>query len=291
VLASQAKQWTIGQTRMGFARAGIYTSPSLLIIGAQKCGTGALFDYLCKHPDVIPGNAKEIGFFSHDLLYQKGLKWYHSQFPLPLKSGKRNVTLDATPEYIFFPEVPERIYNYNRNIKMILILRDPVERAYSAWNMLRRRHKSSAYVQKWFKYDEKLSELARRLLMQEKYPSFEEAVSEEINGLSESTCLWPGFVRRGMYADQIERYLRYFDRKQIMIIKSQRLRNETNHVLDEVALFWGLESFDWSFNESERHHNVGEYGSPINPETKKSLAGFYQPHNERLTQLLGIDFG
>ena len=280
---------------MWIARIGVYTDPSFFIIGAQRCGTSVLFNYLCEHPDVVPGRTKEVHFFNlDDRYYGRGTNYYHSQFPLPFQLGKYGVTFDATPKYIYCRECPQRIHKYYPHTKMILLLRDPVERAYSAWNLFRRIHERqrSSYLSGLSSENFPDREGMRRLITRKEYPSFEEAVREEIdNRLSEEAFPEPSFVRRGLYAKQIERYFKYFHREQIKIIDSRRLRNETNRTLEDIAAFVGLRPHDWSRNETKRRRVAGVYKAPISQKMQVYLAKFYRLHNERLYELLSHDFG
>jgi len=291
----QLKNWAVGHARLCITRFEIFSSPSFFIIGAQKCGTDALFNYLCEHPDVIPGRTKEIHFFNSDKLYYGGgIDYYNSQFPLPLQLGKCGVTFDATPKYIYCPDCPRRIYEYNPHAKMILLLRDPVERAYSAWNMYRRFHEKnlSSILPGWSSMNVLEKEGFRQLFSQREYPRFEEAICEEIEiYLSEEAFPEPSFVRRGLYAKQLERYFKYFRREQIMIIDSQNLRKETDRTLGEIARFIGLRPYNWKQGEKERRVVSGVYNDKISQQARDYLVKFYKPHNERLYKLLGHDFG
>ncbi len=292
-LVRKTKKLTVSQVRLWTARAGVYTAPSFLIIGAQKAGTNAVYHHLSKHPDVVPSRTKEIHFFNNDKSYRRGLNWYHSWFPLPRQLGEGGVTFEATPSYIYYRKTPERIYGYNPHARMILLLRDPVERAYSAWNMFRYVHKSMSFPihPRWSRKNP-AHEGVRRLLNRAEYPSFEEAVREEINNsLSEDSPPEPSFVRRGLYAEQIEQYFKYFDREQIMIVDSRQLRQETNQMLADIATFVGLRPHDWSREALDRPQYVGVYKAPISQEARYYLARFYRPHNERLYELLSHDFG
>ncbi len=288
------RNWIKSQVRFCAVRSGFHTKLSFFIIGAQKCGTHALYSYLCKHPDVLSAVTKEIHFFDRDKNYRRGPNWYHSHFPLLWKSGERRITLEASPSYIYHRKTPERIHKYNMHVKMILLLRDPVERAYSAWNMFRRIHETGCfpYFHGWFQVDADDREGMRRLLERAKYPSFEEAIREEINNdVSEGTFPEPSFVRRGLYAEQIERYFNYFDRDQIMIIDSRRLRWETIPTVADIASFAGLRPHDWNRDLADMPQITGVYEAPISQEGRDCLATFYRPHNERLYELLECDLG
>jgi|SRR5690242_3518862 len=103
--------------------------PHFLIIGAQRCGTTSLFEYLARHPDVAPPSAKELHFFDSE--YHKGDAWYRERFP-SLRNGF--ITGEATPYYIFHPHTPTRVRDWNSKVKLIVLLRNPVDRAYSHYH-------------------------------------------------------------------------------------------------------------------------------------------------------------
>lgn len=109
--------------------------PDFLIIGAQKAGTTALYHYLIQHPQILPNKTyKEVHFFDKSENYVQGIGRYLKDFPNRLNKGTR-LTLDATPEYLFYSQVPRRIIQSLGEVKMIVLLREPASRAYSAWNM------------------------------------------------------------------------------------------------------------------------------------------------------------
>jgi hypothetical protein len=164
--------------------------PEFLIIGVQKGGTTSLYRYLSHHPSILAAGIKEAGFFYDDKQYCRGGDWYlENYFPPLTRENRRKLFFEATPEYIYYPACPERIYSYNKKMKMIVILRDPVERAFSGWNMFRNFEKVSHY---------------RHLT---EYRSFMEAITSEIRLLKDcltydhwlEVALEPSYVRRGLY--------------------------------------------------------------------------------------------
>src|SRR5258706_11489250 len=100
--------------------------PDFLIIGAQRSGTSTLYQYIARHPDVRGAFRKEVHYF--DMHYDRGLDWYRACFPT------RGFTGESSPSYLIHPEVPARVAAVLPDIKLIAILRNPVERAYSAYN-------------------------------------------------------------------------------------------------------------------------------------------------------------
>ena len=117
--------------------------PSFIIIGAQRCGTTSLYDYLSHHPQIIPSPVKELFYF--DDYYTRPIEWYKSFFPTKKEQEKLErdlvasvITGEASPSYFFHPYAAKRIKETLPQIKLILVLRDPIERAYSHYTHIKR---------------------------------------------------------------------------------------------------------------------------------------------------------
>jgi hypothetical protein len=179
--------------------------PDFIIIGVQKGGTSSLFKYLSYHPQIVPSKKKEVHFFDNN--FELGKYWYMNFFPWKWKCmGKK--TGEASPYYIYHPHALARIKNHLPNVRLILLLRNPVERAFSEYNMALRKGK-------------------------ENITSFEEAIKKEIMVKTEQTKMLNdpsyksyfhqtfSYISRSMYADQIKSLLKYFSKEQVLIIKSE----------------------------------------------------------------------
>jgi hypothetical protein len=275
------------------ARFGWVSRPAFLIIGAQKAGTVALYNYLSTHPSIIPAREKEISFFSKDLFYDRGEAWYHGHFPLCFRPG-RALSFEATPVYLYYPWCAERILAYDAGIKLIVLLRDPVERAYSAWNMFRDMyHNDPEYLRRRVSSaNDAVRRALNEMLSRDSFPGFHEAVLEEITQMPPvATSPEPSYVRRGLYTEQLRRYFKHFERDQVLVVDSRLLRDETQATLDGVVRFLGLPEHDWR-QQDLLHLHVGRYERARMPdETRSLLREFYRPHNEELYDLLGCDFG
>ena len=279
--------------KAGITRLGYYSRPGFLIIGTQKGGTVALRNYLARHPSIVPARKKEIGYFDQDVLYRKGDAWYHGHFPLPHRLGRYRVTFEATPEYLYYPGAAERIFSYDPRLKLIVLLREPVERAFSAWNMFRTLREEQPDLLRGIlpECDPMLRESLSRMLARDSFPEFDEAVRDEVQAIGAGTAaLEPGYVRRGIYQEQLLRYLKYFDRDRILILDSARLRRDPADVLAEVVRFLKLAPYRWPSTDLEGFH-AGRYEHRMPGETRGFLREFYQPHNHELYALLGRDFG
>src|SRR5207244_9507652 len=169
-----------------------------IIAGAQKSGTTALHYYLQKHPQITLGDQQEIHFFDNDELFAGPVDYelLHRHFP-PVKKG--TIAGDCTPSYLYHQPAMERIWNYNPHIKLIILLRNPIERAFAHWNMQR------------FKGREALD--------------FLEAVKEEAKRISRAASAVEArriaYVDRGRYSEQLERVFK--DRKSTRLNSSHQI--------------------------------------------------------------------
>jgi hypothetical protein len=159
--------------------------PDYLIIGAARCGTTYIAQVLRSHPEVFMARQKELHFFERD--YDKGMAFYESNFP-PEDTGQYKVIGEATPAYLYFPEVPERIHRHLPDAKLIVSLRNPIDAAYSAY---------------WKAYS--ADERTRRM-------TFEQKLEKE-----------PRLIAGGRYAEQLARYLALFPRERIHVIVYEQL--------------------------------------------------------------------
>lgn len=258
------------------ARVGYCSKPSFLIIGAQKSGTSALFSMLGQHPQLVAPRNKEPTFFN-DKEVRGGIQYgcfadYHAQFPLPFRLSGGRITFEATPEYLVFPECVQRIHDYNPAMKLIALLRDPVARAYSGWNMYRTFANSP--VENY------------RLLTERR--TFEEAIAAELQLIEQgrSTSPW-NYLRTGMYAEHLRRYFQVFPRDSMLILEHAEFLEAPDRCLAEVCRFLGI---DDTFAFRVVRALVSNYESPIPEGAARVLRSFFQPLNSDLFQLLNREF-
>jgi hypothetical protein len=264
--------------------------PDFLIVGTQKAATTSLHYYLGQHPDLIGSRPKEVCFFDRDENFSKGLEWYKKNFPNTKNLlSDRFKYFDSTPEYMYRSYVPGRIHSINPSTKVIMLLRDPVSRAFSAWNMYK------AFVNR-----KSIPEVIRRPYLEDqpnnlyieyfldKFPSFEKAVELDLERyFTNSPIEEPSIVRRGIYADQIKRYIDLFGTQNVMTLGFRDItgENKVEH-LNSILQFLGLPNSDWNFLKDESR-NVGTGKDRMSSEIQKVLTDFYAPHNERLFELIG----
>jgi hypothetical protein len=242
-----------------------------IIAGAQKAGTSALADFLDSHPGIKMPHKDELHrivqparhFFDEESRFATEEIDY-----TPLQRGcvrKRQSTLlgSCTPIYIYWRPAMERIWNYNNKIKLLILLRNPVERAFSHWNMQR---------------DRNLETL-----------DFIDAVREEKNRAREKLPLQLrkfSYVDRGFYAEQIERVFRYFPREQVKVINFENFRREPCEVLDAVCEFLGVEALQ---NLNNVETGSTPYARKMTRSEREYLVDLYRSDVDRLEKLLGWD--
>ncbi len=256
--------------------------PDFLIIGTQKGGTTSLFNYLCKHPNVFSSenreNNKEIHYF--DLNYQKGDEWYQDQLASKeelnkcIENTKGKVLIgESSPYYIFHPHCPERIHKDLPNVKLIVLLRNPVYRAYSHHKMEYARGTDDLDFETAIHQEEKrLKNEIKQMIMDNTYNSYAHQHYS--------------YLERGKYINQLKEWLEFFDKEQILTIKSEDMFEDPDSIFKEVCEFLELPVI--SLNEYEAHNKGNQLQMP--DEMKQELNKYFKPYNFLLYTFLGRDF-
>lgn len=255
------------------AESGTGALPDFIIIGAQKAGTTFLYHLLSQHPYVEPATKKEVHYF--DTGFDKGMDWYRSHFPLQKgREEQRVLTGEASPYYLFHPHAARRAAQTVPDVKLIALLRNPVDRAYSD-------------------YQHKVREGRERLGFQEAIETEEERLrGEREKMINDEHYQSPEYRRfsylsRGVYADQLKEWHEFFDREQLLMLESEDLFKDPHKTFGRVLEFLNLP--DWQPEVSDVR-NEGEY-EPLDPLIRRQLEEYFEPHNQRLNEYLGEDFG
>ncbi|WP_396595195.1 sulfotransferase domain-containing protein [Brevundimonas sp. R86498] len=190
-----------------------------LVAGVQKAGTTALFDHLIQHPDLVMAPVKEVHYFDDE-----SVDWdrpdhaaYHAAFP----DGAAGLRGEATPIYIYWPRALERIAAYNPAMRLILLFRDPVERAWSQWKMERGRTETEPFS--W-------------CIRQGR---------ARVSGAADGSGAHRihSYVERGFYGAQVRRLLALFPREQVLFLGSDSFRRDPERILGNVCNFLGIPPF------------------------------------------------
>ncbi len=262
-----------------------------LIIGTQKAGTTTLFDMLNCCQNFCGSSDKETGFFTNDLFYKQGKQWYLEQFE---QCNRAAIKFEATPFYLYHPDTPKRVFLFNKHMKFIVLLREPAARCYSAWNMYKRFNETSAQhiFDQFIQYSNtSIKDAISNLLFTDHYPSFKQAVEEDIERhLSHSGEIEPSFVRRGIYFEQISNYLQYFNLDNFLFLEQRELNSPVT-LIQKISDFLNL-TIDIEAVGDSISSNIGDYqGESVEiEETLLLLKDFYRPYNEALFNQIGIHY-
>lgn len=253
--------------------------PDFLIIGGMRCGTSSLYKWLGAHPSVAPSLRKETRYLSTG--YWKGEAWYRSQFPTRLRTRLHSVVrpaglqvFEASPDYLFYPGVPERAVRLLPQAKLIVLLRDPVDRAVSHYiHNVAARHERLPFLQ---------------ALLSEK-----ERTARPPWGRSghQYPLLRYSYVARGIYVDQLMAWERCYPRGRMLILRSEDLFARPTDIYREILEFLDLPPW-----QPRRFPNFSQ-AAPRTPhiggldEARVWLSERLGPHNLRLYEWLGRDMG
>jgi hypothetical protein len=246
--------------------------PDFVIIGTQKGGTSSLYQYLRAHPDVLSTVKKEVHYFSRYV--GAGEEWYRSNFPLLVElsalqavRGRRPLVGESSPSYLFHPLVGERMRDLLPDVRLIVLLRDPVERAFSHYRHKVRQGRESL--------------------------SFADAIAAEPErlgaheGFEHRDVFEFSYVTRGRYAEQLQRWFAAFPRERFLILRSEDLYEHPAEAYRRTLDFLELEPAGLPRFEV---HNRG-IAMPMDPAVRRALIDVFAAPNQHLYQLLGADLG
>lgn len=247
--------------------------PDFLIIGGKKCGTTSLYHLLTYHPYVERAAAKELHFFNS--LFEEGIEWYRRCFPPPRwRDGRRTITGEATP-CLSHPLAPERMAEVVPQARLIALLRNPVDRTYSDY------HHRIRLGRETRTFEEAIEAEQTWLL------SKEDKTSEHRHSAGHE---FYKYLTGSIYVDHLLRWSRFFAEEQMLVLKSEDFYEHPRETLKFVLNFLDLP--DWEPETWEiRNRNKGPYEQQMNPATRRRLEDFFEPHNQRLYEYLGVDFG
>jgi hypothetical protein len=252
----------------------IRSLPDFIIIGTVRSGTTSLYYNICQHQCVLTAAYDELGFF--DSNYHLGLNWYRSLFPtlfskwVVKQKTQFAITGEDTPFYIWNPLVAKRILKIIPNVKLIVLFRNPVDRAYSNYHLAVREGSENL--------------------------SFEDAIQSELDSLKNSKIksdddvkkytIPRSYIAKGFYADQLKIWLKLFKSKQLFITSTEDFESNANNTLNKIYDF--LEIPQINLKNLEKH-KVASY-PPMKDETRKFLVDLYKIHNEELFRMISKEF-
>jgi hypothetical protein len=254
--------------------------PDFVIIGAARAGTTSLYSWLCQHPFVAPASRKEVNYFDYN--YYRGEGWYRTHFPVAREReefaashGRPFLTGEASPAYMSHDWAPGRLARGLGDAKLLVTLRNPIDRAYSQFQLSRREGEEpfDSFAHAIAAEDERLEPELARTKADRRYKS------------------WPigcwSYKLRSRYAEQLERWFALFPREQFHILTLEDLAADPQRTLNAVDEFLGLAPHHY---EGLKALHVATY-DPVDPEVRAQLSEYFRPLNERLYELVGRDLG
>jgi hypothetical protein len=261
-LRADYREWT----------ASLRGLPSALLIGAQRSGTTSLFNYLAQHPDVRQPLGKEIHYF--DLHYARGIRWYRGRFPFRHRLRGAALTIDASPYYLLHPLAPERAAGLLPGVKLVAILRNPIDRAFSHYqHEVRDGRETLSFPDAIAREAERLAGEEERLRRDSSYYSYNHHRYS--------------YTTRGRYLEQLTRWMQHYPRARLLVLQSERLFSEPAAVCAELYQFLGLRPHRL---EKYPAFYQGNYERAMAPELRARLADYFEPHNRALYQWLGTAY-
>ncbi len=251
-------------SKLSFLSSESRVKLDFFVVGAQKSGTTSINAYLKNHPSIQMPRRKELHFFDHEnsfysteVDYSELHNWFDFTVGDAIKRG------ESTPIYMYWEPCIQRLWQYNRQLKLIAILRNPVERAYSHWNM----------------------EYSRG----NEIRSFEESIKEEITsyrGSYRAQDRIKSYIDRGLYSHQIKRIKKFFPDDQLLFIKYEQFRDNEYSCLEEIFDFLAVDPW---IPEEGTLINKGHYSEPISIRDKKFLFDVFEKDIIETERLLDWD--
>lgn len=257
--------------------------PDFMVIGTQRGGTSSLFKYLSFHPEIAPSFRKEIEYFNR-YRSEHGEHWYKAHFPLKSRrqraesAEKRLITFEASPTYLDHPHTPALVAEMMPDLKLIVLLRDPIARALSHHQHMVRLNLETFPLPQAVRFEEeRIREERAKVFADPLYYSRPYT----------RYC----YAYRGFYAEHLSRWFDHFDRARFLLLRSEDFYSDTSATLGQILTFVGV---DPAWRPAE-FANFSYRGQPAQYEemdgpSRSFLEGKFASHNQRLIQLLGPEF-
>lgn len=268
--------------RVGQATASLRPPPDFLIIGTKRGGTASLWNWMLQHPSVLPimpsiQNIKSPHYFYWH--YDKGMGWYRGFFPLAAtrraalkRQGVNPVSGEASPYYMFDPRVPGRVAQSLPEVRIVVLLRDPVERAYSH-------------------YRERVHAGVEPLSFRDALAAEDDRVAGELERMAREPFYysrphdWYAYRSRGLYAHQLRAWQEVIDPDRLLIVRSEDLFDDPQSHYNKVMSFLGLPPHTLEGPARYNYHPAPEVPADV----RESLVNFYAPFNDELYTMLDRD--
>lgn len=250
--------------------------PDFVIIGGQRCGTTSLYDYLTQHPEIAPAARKEIHYFDNH--YDRGPAWYRAFFYRASvhRLFSPCLTGEATPYYLFHPHAAARLAADVPAAHLIVMLRNPIDRAYSHYLYeVRLGNETAPFAEAVAREAERVRTTPGELQPAGTYDPAHQHFS---------------YLSRGVYVQQLRTWERHFARSQMMIIISEAFFAQPGQALAKCLAFLGVQDTNWQPPRFEKRNYHGPYEG-ISLPLRRQLEAYFAAPNQALVDWLGYDPG
>ncbi len=247
--------------------------PSFIVVGAQRAGTTTLYRMLSDHPQVArPTVSKGIGYF--DVKFDRGPRWYRGQFPLSWRARRRHgpgvVTFESSGYYMFHPLAASRIARELPDVRVVVLVREPVERAYSA----HRHEQARGYESEPFEAaldleEERTAGEVDRILADPSYESFHHRHH--------------AYLARSRYSEQIDQLFKLLGPERVCILDAGAFFEDPAAEFERLRSWLGLS--EWKPGAVEQWN--ARPRSPMPEELRERLARHFEPYDARLAEQMG----
>lgn len=265
------------QMRFRKATSEFRALPDFIIAGAQKCGTSSMHQYFTQHPGLVSASIKEVHFFDGGLdpnwdKFSEGEKLYRSYFPFKSTvRAQKALTFEASPCYIFNPLAAERMARLVPNARLVVLLRDPVERAISHYfHELRRGRETEDIVTAFALEDERLAQ------------------AKSTGNYKDTRFINLSYKTRGLYAEQLAGVFRHFDREQVLVLEAESFFENPMEIMQQVLQFVGASQFPAPINV--KPIGAGGNKTEVPDGVREALQAYFKAPNQALASLLNKPF-
>ena len=261
-----------------FAITGfIRVIPDFLVIGAKRCGTTSLYQHLSEHPCISRSPRDNIGFFNEN--YHLGINWYKSLFPTVFykkkmeSKNKQCLFFDVTSTYMEEELTAKNVYEVNPNQKIIVILRNPVDRAYSHYHVnVKEKSEKRSFEDAVF---EEMNRIKSERIIQNKNKNLRVFTPNNIH-----------YLKKGFYALQLKSWFKIFPREQILVLSTEEFQEDQNLIYKKIFDFLNIPNMKIkSIEKMEKGNYI-----PMKHDTRNLLLDYFRQCNHELFELINMKF-
>ena len=261
-----------------FAITGfIRVLPDFLVIGAKRCGTTSLYQHLSEHPCISRSPRDNIGFFNEN--YHLGINWYKSLFPTVFykkkmeSKNKHCLFFDVTSTYMEEELTAKNVYEVNPNQKIIVILRNPVDRAYSHYHVnVKEKSEKRSFEDAIF---EEMNRIKSERIIQNKNKNLRVFTPNNIH-----------YLKKGFYALQLKSWFKIFPREQILVLSTEEFQEDQNLIYKKIFDFLNIPNMKIKSTEKMEKGNY----IPMKHDTRNLLLDYFRQCNHELFELINSEF-